>query len=79
MCTYFLFDGRIFAKGVVVMPVSEKQKGYSKKYLEKLDEIKIRPTKGTKERWCEAAHLQQKSLNQFVIDAVETAIKQSNL
>lgn len=58
------------------MPVSEKQKEYAKKHLEKLDEIKIRPVKGTKERWKTEADKANKSLNQFIIDAVEDAIKE---
>lgn len=57
------------------MPVSDKQKEYVKKHQqEKLDEIKIRPQKGTKERWKKAAEEKGISLTQFVIDAVEAAI-----
>lgn len=58
------------------MAVSEKQKEYAKKHLEKLDEIKIRPAKGTKDRWKAEAQKRGKSLNQFVIDAVEQAISE---
>lgn len=57
------------------MPVSEKQKAYAKKHLEKLDEIKIRPPKGTKERWKQEADSRDKSLNQFIIDSVEKEIE----
>lgn len=57
------------------MPVSEKQKEYAKKHLEKLDEIKIRPAKGTKDRWKQEAAARGKSLNQFILDAVEKEIK----
>lgn len=54
---------------------SEKQKEYVKKHQqEKLDEIKVRPPKGTKERWRAAAEASGKSLQQFIIDAVESAI-----
>lgn len=59
------------------MPVSEKQKAYAKKHLEKLDEIKIRPPKGTKERWKQEAESRDKSLNQFVIDSVEKEINRT--
>ena len=44
------------------------------KYLEKLDEVRIRAEKGTKSRWKNAAANRGKSLNQFVIDAVENEI-----
>ena len=56
------------------MAVSEAQKKASVKFLEKLDEVRIRAEKGTKERWKEAAADKGKSLNQFVIDAVENEI-----
>lgn len=58
------------------MAVSEKQKAYAKKYiLEKLDEIKIRPPKGTKDKWRAAADQRGQSLTQFVVEAVEDKIK----
>ena len=57
------------------MAVSDKQKEYVRKHqTEKLDEIKIRPPKGTKDRWREAADAEGKSLTQFIIDAVEAAL-----
>lgn len=56
------------------MAVSEKQKAYAKKYLEKLDEIKVRAPEGTKDRWKEAAAARDKSLNQLIVDAVEAEI-----
>lgn len=56
------------------MSVSEAQKKASVKYLEKLDEVRIRAEKGTKSRWKNAAANRGKSLNQFVIDAVENEI-----
>lgn len=56
------------------MSVSEAQKKASVKYLEKLDEVRIRAEKGTKNRWKNAAANRGKSLNQFVIDAVENEI-----
>lgn len=52
----------------------ERQKEAVKKYQEKLDEIKVRPPKGTKARWTAAAEVSGKSLQRFIIDAVEAAI-----
>ena len=56
------------------MSVSEAQKKASVKYLEKLDEVRVRAEKGTKDRWKDAAASRGKSLNQFVVDAVEHEI-----
>lgn len=56
------------------MSVSEAQKKASVKYLEKLDEVRVRAEKGTKNRWRNAAASRGKSLNQFVVDAVENEI-----
>ena len=56
------------------MSVSEAQKKASVKYLEKLDEVRVRAEKGTKNRWKNAAASRGKSLNQFVMDAVEHEI-----
>ena len=56
------------------MPVSEKQKEYAKKHLAKLDEIKIRTPKGTKDRWKAEAEKRNKSLNQLIVEAVEREI-----
>lgn len=53
------------------MPVSQKQKEYARKHQEKLDAITIRPPKGTKERWQEAADREGKSLTRFIMDCVE--------
>ena len=53
----------------------KKQLAYAKKHMqEKLDEIKVRPKKGTKDRWRAAADAEGKSLQQFIIDAVEAAL-----
>ena len=53
------------------MTVDAKQMQYARKHIaEKLDEIKIRPPKGSKERWQEAAAAQGKSLQRFIIDLV---------
>ena len=57
------------------MQVSDKQKAYSRKHIqEKLDEIKIRPPKGTKDRWAAAAAAEGKSLQRFIIDIVDEAV-----
>ena len=57
------------------MAVSEAQKKASVKYLEKLDEVRIRAEKGTKELWKNAAADQGKSLNQFIVDTVENEVR----
>lgn len=57
------------------MSTPEKQLEYARKYHGKLDEIKLRPVSGTKERWRAAAKMQGKSLQRFVIDAVEKEIE----
>lgn len=56
------------------MAVSEAQKEYAKKHLEKLDTITIRPYAGTKARWKRFAEEAGQSLTQFIIDAVELQI-----
>lgn len=55
---------------------TEAQKNASIKYLkEKTDSIQIRTPKGTKDRWRAAAIKNGKSLNQFIVDAVENEIE----
>lgn len=55
---------------------TEAQKKASIKYLrEKTDSIQIRTPKGTKERWRAAAESHGKSLNQFIVDTIETEIR----
>ena len=55
------------------------QKKASIKYLkEKTDSIQIRTPKGTKERWKAAATDRGKSLNQFIIDTMESEIAQAD-
>ena len=53
------------------MSVSEAQKKASIKYLEKLDEIRIRMPKGEKNNIKEAASAAGESMNQYIIDAVD--------
>jgi len=43
----------------------------SKKYISKLDEIKIRLPKGKKEEYKLKAQMEGKSLNQYIIDCIE--------
>lgn len=58
---------------------TDAQKKASIKYLkEKTDSIQIRTPKGTKERWRNAATSRGMSLNQFIVDTVETEIDHSN-
>ena len=56
------------------MAVTERQKEYSRRHMEKLDCITIRPPKGTKDRWQGAAEAHGQSLTQFILDTVELAI-----
>ncbi|MGM9399496.1 Arc family DNA-binding protein [Flavonifractor plautii] len=53
------------------MLVSEAQKKASIKYLEKLDEIRIRMPKGEKNNIKEAASAAGESMNQYIINAVD--------
>ena len=53
------------------MPVSEAQKQASVKYLEKLDEVRIRMPKGKKDDVKAAAVAVGESMNQYIINAVE--------
>ena len=53
------------------MSVSEAQKKASIKYLEKLDEIRIRMPKGEKNNIKEAASAAGESMNQYIINAVD--------
>lgn len=58
---------------------NEAQKRASTKYLEeKTDDIRVRAPKGTKERWRAEAEKRGKSTTRFIIDSVETAIKNFN-
>ena len=52
----------------------EKQRGYVREHMKKLDEIKVRPVKGTKARWAAAADAAGVSLQRFIIDAVEAVL-----
>ena len=53
---------------------TEAQKAASMKYLrDKTDSIQIRVPKGKKDAWKAEAAARNKSLQQFIIDAVEAA------
>lgn len=57
------------------MPVSKKQLEYAKKHLEKLDEIKVRVPLGKKDEYKTIAAASEKSLNGFIVDAIEEKIE----
>lgn len=57
------------------MSISDARKRANQKYMSGLDEIKVRPPKGTKDRWRDAAEAEGLSLQQFIINAVEAAIR----
>lgn len=53
----------------------EQRKAANERYLATQDEIKVRAPKGTRERWRAAAEAAGgKSLQRFIIDAVEAAV-----
>ena len=57
------------------MATSDKQKEYVKKHQSKCDSVTVRPEKGTKDRWRAAADARGISLQRFIIEAVEAAIR----
>lgn len=57
------------------MPVSEAQKKASVKYLEKLDEIRIRMPKGRKAEIQAHAQAQGESVNAFIGRAITSAME----
>jgi len=55
---------------------TDAQKKATVKYLkENRESIQIRTHKGTKARWRDEAAARGKSLNQFIVDTVETEIE----
>ena len=57
------------------MAVSKAQQRAVSKYVkENYDRIEVKPVKGSKDRWKAAADAEGKSLQQFIIDAVEVAL-----
>lgn len=59
---------------MVEKKTSKKQLEYAKKYVAKLDDIKVRVPKGAKDMWKKAAEKAGCSLNQYIIDSVEARI-----
>lgn len=51
---------------------TQAQAAASKKHLAKLEEIKIRVPKGKKEEYKQKAEAAGKSLNQYIIDCIES-------
>ena len=60
------------------MPVSEAQKKASAKYLEKLDEIRIRMPKGKKDAIQAHAGIHSESVNGFINRAIQEAMERDN-
>ena len=56
------------------MAISDARKRANQKYINSMDEIKVRPPKGTKERWRAAAEAEGLSLQQFIISTVEAVL-----
>lgn len=49
-----------------------------KAYQAKMDDIRVRPTKGTKDRWRAAADQVGQSLQQYIIQAVEERMQRES-
>ena len=60
------------------MAVSEAQKKASVKYLEKLDEIRIRMPKGKKDDIKAVAAIAGESMNQYIINAVDQRMERDS-
>lgn len=58
------------------MGTSDAQKRATKKYLGSMSEIKVRIRPDEKARWADAAEECGKSMQRFIIDAVESAIRE---
>ena len=57
---------------------TDAQRRATLKYLsEKTDDVRVRVPKGTKEYWKSAAQAEGKSLQRFIIEAVEEYIQKS--
>ena len=59
------------------MPVSEAQRKAAAKYLEKLDEIRIRMPKGRKDEIKAHAETQGQSVNSFIIAAIDEKMERN--
>lgn len=60
------------------MAASEAQKKASVKYLEKLDEVRIRMPKGEKDGVKSAAVAVGESMNQYIINAIAQRMERDN-
>ena len=60
------------------MPVSEAQRKAAAKYLEKLDEIRIRMPKGRKDEIKAHAETQGQSVNSFIIAAIDEKMERDS-
>lgn len=63
-------------KGEITVPVSEAQKKASAKYLDKLDEVRIRMPKGRKAEIKDYADAVGESLNAYINGAIDLRIAQ---
>ena len=61
-----------------IMPVSEAQKKASVRYLEKLDEVRIRMPKGYKDSMKAHAEAHSESVNGFINRAIQEAMERDN-
>lgn len=59
-------------------PISEARKRANDKYIEKLDEIKVRVPKGRKAEVQAHAEQQGESLNAFIVRAIDETIERDN-
>lgn len=59
-------------------PISEARKRANDKYIEKLDEIKVRVPKGRKAEVQAHAEQQGESLNGFIVRAIDETIERDN-
>ena len=55
--------------------VTEARKTANEKYLNTLEDIKLRVPKGSREKYKQAAQARGKSLNQFAIEAMDEKIE----
>ena len=55
--------------------LSEKKKASNQRYLDTLDELKVRVPKGTRAVWKAAADSEGLSLNSFIVSAVKDKLR----
>lgn len=57
------------------MAISKAQQAATAKYVRaNYDRIEVKPLKGSRDRWAAAAEAAGKSLQRYIIDAVEAAV-----